>query len=190
MDANSVTWYVDDQQVYQVAGHTPHLDIHVVASIGIQPWIPTSDSVLLATHEIDYIRVHQSDSNEFLYQWGNDGSGKINSFTMMPFRATETDHHLSGKFEGKNIAQLLAISPTRHAQMMEFDGSSWNTKWDSGATGKIDWWYLNTDDQYVVGAFAGLGRNQLLAINDGDGYAHLMSYNSPSMSWGTTWTNL
>lgn len=181
---NSVVWYADDQPVRTLAGHAPHLDMSLIADIAISPWNGDPDNLLPTNYEIDYIRAYRSQSNEFMWQWGNDGSHQIHWWDMNP-----TDGYLSGKFEGNGKAQLLARSIKGWAQMMNFNGSSWDTPWTNGGTSKIHWWDMNPDDKYVVGDFAGVGRDQLLAINDDDGWAQFMSYNVSSSSWDTPWTN-
>jgi beta-glucanase (GH16 family) len=81
---NSVVWYVDDQPVRTLAGHSPHMDMNLIADIAINFSYGIPDSVLPADFEIDYIRAYTSQSNEFMYQWGNGGSGKINWWDMNP----------------------------------------------------------------------------------------------------------
>ena len=121
-----------------------------------------------------------------MWQWGNGGTKQIHWWDMNP-----TDRYFSGRFEGNGKAQLLAIATNQWgwAQMMNFYGSSSDTPWGNGGTDKIHWWDMNRDDKYVVGDFAGLGRDQLLAINDDNGWSQLMSYNNSSSSWDTPWGN-
>lgn len=181
---NSVTWYVDDQPVRTLAGHSPHLDMYLIADTAIASWNGNPDAFLPAEFEIDYIRAYRSQSDEFMTQWGNDGSKQIHWWNMNP-----TDHYVSGKFEGNGKAQLLATSTGGWAQMMKFNSSSWDTPWGNGGSGKINWWYTHPTDKYIVGDFAGLGRDQLLAISDDNGWSQLMSYNDSASSWDTPWGN-
>jgi hypothetical protein len=62
--------------------------------------------------------------------------------------------------------------------MMNFTGSSWDTPWGNNGTDKIHWWDINRDDKYIIGDFLGLGRDQLLAVNDDNGWSQLMSYDN------------
>jgi hypothetical protein len=184
---NSVTWYFDDQPVRTLGGHSPHLDMLLIADMWVQPvsWTGVDPSNLLpANFDIDYIRAYKSQANEFMWQWGNGGSHEIHWWEM-----NVTDRYLSGRFEGNGKAQLLAIATNGWAQMMNFNGSSWDTPWANAGTGRILWWDMRPADKYIVGDFAGLGRDQLLAINDDNGWSQLMSYNSSSSSWDMPWTN-
>ena len=57
---DAVTWYVDDRQVYQVVGHSPHEEMTLMAGMGIHTDYRTPDALLPAAYEIDYIRVYQT----------------------------------------------------------------------------------------------------------------------------------
>jgi hypothetical protein len=183
---NSVVWYADDQPVRTLAGHAPHLDMSLIADIAISPWNGDPDNLLPANYEIDYIRAYRSQSNEFMWQWGNGGSHQIHWWNMNP-----TDRYLSGKFQGNGNAQLLVIAENQWGwvQMMNFTGSSWDTPWGNNGTDKIHWWDINRDDKYIIGDFLGLGRDQLLAVNDDNGWSQLMSYDNSLSDWGTPWGN-
>jgi beta-glucanase (GH16 family) len=190
---NSITWYFDDQPVYLLAGHSPHSDMWLLADMWVQPpawsgvdpdnWTPPWGGgpidLLPANFDIDYIRAYKSQTNEFMYQWGNGGSGQIGGWSTK-------DRYISGRFEGNGKAQLLGISDAESAEMMDFNVSSWVTAW-SNKFGFPNW-VLIRDDKYIVGDFAGLGRDQVLAINDDDGQAQLMSYSASSKSWNTPWS--
>lgn len=184
---NSVTWYFDDQPVRVLGGHSPHLDMLLIADMWVQPpsWTGVDPTNLLpANFDIDYVRAYTTQSNEFMWEWGNGGSHQIHWWDM-----NTTDRYLSGRFKGNGEAQLLATATNGWAQMMNFNGSSWDTPWSNNGTDKIHWWDMNPDDKYIVGDFAGLGRDQLLAINDNNGWSQLMSYNGSSSTWDTPWAN-
>ncbi len=120
--------------------------MHLTAGSGVQPWIPTglcSPSGLLS---IDYIRAYRSQANEFMWQWG-DGSGHVGS-------SSTSDRFVSGTFEGIGKAQLLAISTSESAEMMDFNGSSWVTSWSTKFG--LPNWIAQAGDKYIVGDFAGL----------------------------------
>ena len=183
---NILIWYLDGQPIRTLGGHTPHLDMYLLADIDIQPWIVTPNFVLPANYEINYVRGYKSQSKEFLWYWGNGGSRQIHWWNMNP-----TDRYLSGKFQGNGRAQLLAIAENKWgwAQMMNFNGSSWDTTWGNDGSHKIHWWDINSADKYVVGDFLGNGRDQLLALNDGNGWSQLMSYDNSLANWDTPWGN-
>ena len=117
-------------------------------------------------------------SRDWMWQWDNNNSGKIGQWSAH-------DRYISGRFEGNGKAQLLGFGTTGSAEMLDFAGTTWNTAW-SNSSG-INSWSAQASDKYVVGDFAGIGRDQLLAINDNNGTARLMSY--ASGSWNSLWNN-
>ncbi len=87
------------------------------------------------------------------------------------------DKYVVGDFAGVGRDQLLAINDDDGwAQFMSYNvsSSSWDTPWTNSGTGKIAWWDMHNVDQYIAGDFAGLGFDQLLAINYTNGWAQLM----------------
>lgn len=176
---NSVTWYVDNRQVYRVAGHAPHYQMRLLVGTGIQPWITTSDSVLPTNYEIDYVRAYRNDAKEFMFQWGNGGSAQLGSWNMGP-----ADVYFPGRFEGNGKSQLLAITPGKGAHLLGFIASSWASDWSTGGGGTIGMWPVALAGTYVVGNFAQQDRDQLLAISPIHGAA-LVQYNGST--WVTPW---
>ena len=48
--------------------------------VGFPPWKAVGPINLLpANFEVDYVRAYKSQSSEFLYRWGNSGSGQVGS---------------------------------------------------------------------------------------------------------------
>ena len=196
---NSVTWYFDNQQIRTLTGHTPHSDMYLIADMWVYPpswnhidptrWIPpwknTPINLLPANYEIDYIRAYRSQSNEFMWQWGNGGSGWIAGWHA----DAATDKYLSGDFAGSGRKQLLAIATNVYgwAGLLKYSSGDWSNVWDNQGSGWIAGWHISPSDNYIVGDFAGLGHDQLLAINDNDGWAVLMHYSGGK--WYNIWDN-
>jgi beta-glucanase (GH16 family) len=172
---NSVTWYVDNKQVYQVVGHSPHYAMNVVARTGIQFWMPPPDCVFPSDYEIDYIRVYANDSKEFMFQWGNAGTKKIGNWDM-----SATDRFFSGRFETSGKSQLVAIDSTGQSKVLTFDGVSWNSTPGKIAVGDTP------VDRFVVGDFDGGGRDELLSISKYH-RARLWSYQGGH--WSIAWSD-
>jgi hypothetical protein len=182
---NSVTWYLDNQPIRLLAGHTPHLDMHLVADVAVGAWNLPPEGDLPENYEIDYIRAYRSQSNEFMWQWGNGGSGWIAGWHADP----ATDKYLSGDFAGSGRKQLLAIATNVYgwAGLLKYSSGDWSNVWDNQGSGWIAGWHISPSDNYIVGDFAGLGHDQLLAINDNDGWAVLM--HDSSGKWYNVWDN-
>jgi beta-glucanase (GH16 family) len=171
---NSLTWYFDNQQIWQLLGHSSHEGAQVIAD----NWIAGNGNNP-TTFDIDYIRVARSQSNEFMWQWGNGGNGLIGT-------GSTSDRLVSGEFIDDGKSQILGFGSAESAEMMEFNGSSWDTPWHNKFG--LPNWTLKTTDKYVVGHFDSslpAGQDQLLAINDDDDRAELLSYNASS--WTTSW---
>ena len=60
--------------------------------------------------------------------------------------------------------------------------------WATGS-GQIQWWIFHDDDEYVAVDFDNDGADELLAINEGTGWAQLMKYDALSNSWSMIWSN-
>ena len=99
------------------------------------------------------------------------------------------DKYVVGDFAGLGRDQLLAINDDNGwSQLMSYNNSSssWDTPWGNNGSGKLAWWDMH-EDQYIAGDFAGLGFDQLLAVNYADGWAQLLEYYGGS--WHTIWGN-
>lgn len=190
---NMVTWYVDNEEVYSLS-HSPHLDMYIIANLAIAnaAWWPSPSTANCPVYPydfvIDYIRAYQSDAPEFVWKWGNGGSDKIDLWYL-----NGNDKYVTADFAGLGRDQLLAINAgTHYAHLMAYDQSSaqWSSPWFNSGSGKIDWWNINPNDQFIAADFDGDGRSELLGVNAGTRYAHLMKYNPATESWSTIWTNL
>lgn len=114
--------------------------------------------------------------------WLNIGSGSIDQWAIGAF-----DRFISGDFvpdpAGKD--EVLAINPDGgFVHLMEFNGTSWSTPFSNSGSGQLDTWFVNSDDHYVVGNFDGLPGDELLAINEASGHAHLLKFD------GSVWTTI
>jgi beta-glucanase (GH16 family) len=179
---DSVTWLFDGQPVRVVAGHSPPLPMNLIVNLAMASWRPppqTSD--LPAAVEIDYVRVHRIDDPEFLYHWGNEGSGKLALWNMHA-----DDRFFAGDFSGGPRSEILAISTNGWAHLMRWDGTAWQWKWGNAGANKIALWQMKASDRYVTGDFNGDGRDDLVAIG-ANGWAHMMRWDGADWQW--VWGN-
>ncbi len=117
-------------------------------------------------------------------RWGNGGSHTVDWWYI-----NTNDRYVGGNFDGDGADELLAVNPNGYAHLMKFNGSSWNTRWANVGNGSIHWWRIGGADRFVAGDFLlGNGRDELLAINPTNGYAHLMVYDGTT--WTTPWANV
>jgi hypothetical protein len=96
-------------------------------------------------------------------------------FSSDPFYSTALDSVLPANFE---IDYIRAYSS---------QGNEFMWQWGNAGSDKISGWDMNTSDKFIVGDFAGLGRDQLLAVNTNTHWAVLMQYSSGN--WYGVWDN-
>jgi hypothetical protein len=180
---NVVEWSVDGTVAYSIKGHSPPLDMYIIANLAIAWWPPFPCSTdFPADFEIDYIRVYRSLGKEFLWEWGNNGAGALDWWHM-----SLGDDYVVGDFDGDGRDDLLATSSNSgYAHLMAYGSSGWTTKWTNNGSHQIHWWYLSSGDQILVGDADLDGRDDLLAVSQG-GWAHLMDYSGGA--WSTPWSN-
>jgi beta-glucanase (GH16 family) len=182
---NVVAWYLDDVQIAIIKGHSPPRDMYIIANHAIHSWAPLPDNAtdFPASFDIDYIRAYRSLNKEFLWEWGNGGSGQLDYWVM-----SSPDQFLVGDFDGDGRSDLLAISAASgHAHLMSYANGAWATLWGNAGSHVIDFWTLSPGDRFAVGDFDGDGRADLLATSTTSGHAHLMSYGPAG--WTTKWFN-
>jgi len=188
---NIVAWYVDNELVYSLTGHTPHKDMRIIANLAIAPWKPPwgitpcwdiCDEFPYG-FEIDYIRAYRSQNKEFMWKWGNNGSGAIDGWNLH-----SDDVFVAGDFDGDGIDEILAVcDSTSWSKVLSFEDGSWVTSWHNGNNlGKIDGWYINPDDVFVSGDFDGDGGDEVLAVAT-NGWSKVLSFEDDS--WVTVWHN-
>jgi hypothetical protein len=186
---NIVAWYVDNELVYSLTGHTPHKNMRIIANLAIAPWMdPTGNPCgnicdeFPYYFEIDYIRAYRSQSKEFMWKWGNNGSGAIDGWNMH-----SDDVFVSGDFDGDNVDEVLAVcDSTSWSKVLSFDEGLWSTSWHNSGDGKIDGWNMHSDDVFVSGDFDGDGADEVLAVAD-NGWSKVLSFDDGS--WSTSWHN-
>ncbi|TNE90077.1 MAG: glycosyl hydrolase family protein [Deltaproteobacteria bacterium] len=145
----------------------------------------TSGYAKLMDHEPRQIGPASMSTAGWSTSWSNPGDGWVDGWAM-----ADTDRFLVGDF-ARDLAgadELLAIqSGTGFAHVMRFAGK-WSTLYSNGGTDAMHWWTLNDDDQFVVGDFDGDGLDEVLALNEASGHAHLMRYGRGGFStdWATS----
>lgn len=180
---NCVTWLVDGVPIRTLAGRSPHLEMNLIINLGVDGYYPPLDTSLLPkSMEINHVRVYRSSDPEFLYHWGNQGSGQIAVWNMHP-----SDRFIVGDFFGTGGSQLLALAAQDWAHLMRWDGADWQYAWGNQGSNKIAVWQMRPDDRYVVGDFDGDGRDELLVIAASNGWSHLMRWNGSD--WDYVWGN-
>jgi|GEM_PF-2381685 len=182
---NSVTWLVDNKAVYQLAGHSPPLGMNVIIGLGTLSWLPPPND-LPAEMVIDYVRIARLTDPEFLYHWGNGGSGIIALWSMRP-----SDHYVPGDFSGTGRTQVLAVADERWAQLFDWDGAGWQHRWGNSGSNLIALWQMRASDRYFAGDFDGDGRDELLVVAAANGWSHLMRWDGSAWqhAWGNGGTN-
>lgn len=178
---NVVVWYVDNNPVYTITKHVPHLNMHLIANLALAPWYTYPSNLFPSDFVIDYIRVYKSESKEFMWQWGNGGKKQIHWWNMNP-----TDKYIIGDFDGDGKDELLAIATNGWSHLMKYDGTGWQTPWSNNGSGQINWWLMKSTDKYIAGDFDGDGKDELLAVAT-NGWSHMMKYNGTA--WQTPWSN-
>jgi hypothetical protein len=123
------------------------------------------------------------DNATWTTQWSNLGNGQLDWWYI-----NDPDHYLVGDFTPDNSSkdQVLAISAASgFAHLMGYTGSGWHTSWTNLGSGDIHWWLFNQSDRYVVGNFDDDPEDELLAIQENSGHAHLMDFDGAQ--WSTRW---
>jgi beta-glucanase (GH16 family) len=173
---NSIMWYVDDNLVRTLGGHSPHLPMNVIVDLALAPWDPPNGVGFPQDFEIDYLRVYKSPKKEFIYDWGNQGDGKLHVWNIKA-----DDKYLVGDFDGGGMDELLAINPNGSHHTMRLVAGGWNYI-EGGGDGKIHVWNINANDKYVAGDFDGDKRDELLAINP-NGAHHTMKFDGANWKY-------
>lgn len=174
---NSIIWYVDDNPVITLGGHSPHLPMNIIANLAVSPWVvPPSDNSFPQDFEIDYIRVYKNTKKEFIYDWGNQGGGKFDVWNIKA-----NDKFIVGDFDGDKKDELLAINPNGAHHTMRFVGNNWKYI-EGGGNGKIHVWNISSNDKYVSGDFDGDGKDEILAINP-NGWHHTMKFDGANWNY-------
>ena len=180
---NSVTWLIDGVPFRKLAGVSPPLEMNLIVNLAIAPWRPAPNpGDLPASVEIDYVRVIRFTNPEFLYHWGNAGSGKLALWNMNP-----GDRFVAGKFSGGPRTELLAVSPGSWAHHMRWDGAAWQWVWGNNGSNQIALWQMRSNDRYFSGDFDGDGRDELLVFAASNGWAHMMRWDGSGWQW--VWGN-
>lgn len=199
-----LTFYMDGQPMGSpVTKDVPSNFMRIIVNMALPEWLTgwsSSDIPQNTPFEIDYVRAYALDKKDFVPEWTNGGSDRINWFIQNP-----DDRYVVGNFDGDTAKELLAINPnTGYAHLMDYARAqktdvngynwkyltpTWSTAWSTGAD-KINWFYLNANDRYLAGNFiaetSGPVKDELLAINADTKYAHLMTYQSGT--WSTPWS--
>ncbi len=116
--------------------------------------------------------------NGSAWQWvSGNGGGQIAWWNL-----GSADSYVAGKFAGGTRDQLLALNPNGWHHLMQYNGSVWQFQAGSGS-GQIGWWNIGSGDRYVAGDFDADGRDELLAIQHGNGWSHTMRYNGSSFQF-------
>jgi hypothetical protein len=128
------------------------------------------DEVYISNSETYAARLVQfkSETNSWVILW-KDTIGKSihNRFG---------DVQLTGDFTGNGKDLFLSVdTEQKTASLYEFTGSGWNQLWNNADTGKIYWWNIGSDDDFISGDFTGDGQDELMAFAR-NGWAHLMTF--------------
>jgi beta-glucanase (GH16 family) len=170
---NSITWYIDDQPVRTLAGHSPHLPMHLLLDLALAPWDPPSGLSFPQDFQIDYVRIYKSQRNEFIGHWDNGGTGKLKVWNVHA-----DDRYVTGDFDGGDRDELLAINANGYHTTMRFGANDWQYV-EGASDGKIGSWNTGSADWYVSGDFDGDNRSELLAVNP-NGWHHTMKFDGGS----------
>lgn len=102
----------------------------------------------------------------------------------------ESDHYLTGDFNGDGKDDILCISPVTNCAMLltyGVGGGFFYSLWSNNCNGWISsYWQLKAGDKYVVGDFSGRGRDEILCISQ-DGWNKLLYFNGSV--WINFWSN-
>ena len=115
--------------------------------------------------------------------WSNTGNGRFGAA-----RIGADTRYLSANLlpDAQGADDVLSIDPmSGHAELTAY-GTDWTTSWSNGGSDQIHWWYLNPEDHYVTGRFDLSRGEDLLALNERSGHAHLMSFDAGA--WNTPWS--
>jgi beta-glucanase (GH16 family) len=177
---NSIRWYVDDNVVRTLAGHSPHLPMNVIANLAIDLWEPDKTALTQVAFpqdfEIDYIRIYKSLRNEFISHWGNEGSGKLKVWNL-----NANDKYVVGDFDGDGKDELLATNANGWHHTMRFAAGDWAYT-EGGGNGKIAAWNMSANDRYISAKFEGNGKASLLAVNP-NGWHHTMKFDGANWQY-------
>ncbi len=143
-----------------------------------------TDELFIASPASHWAAIQRFNGGGWTTLWSNGGSNFVDWWNLGP-----VDRFVAGDFiPGNGRDELLGISAA-WAHLMVYNGSTWTTVWSNMGSGWIDWWAINTTDRYLAGRLdTSVAGEQLMAIQPGSGYAHLMRYTGTG--WSTSYSNL
>lgn len=114
------------------------------------------------------------------YLWGS-GANQFGTWNMNP-----GDKFVAGDFDADNQDELIAVSTTGWAHLLQYTGAGWQWVWGTGPNGQIGTWKLGPGDQFVSGDFDGNGRDDLVGVS-ATGWSHLLTWTGSAWQylWGT-----
>jgi hypothetical protein len=119
--------------------------------------------------------------------WTNGGSNAIGTWLLRT-----NDHIVKGDYNGDGDEELFCTQEASHyATLLDFYSGNWNATWSNNGNNIIgENWLVRNTDILVSGDFDGDSKDELLALQEGNGsngYANLFSYTGTTFV--RTWHN-
>ncbi|HLN52901.1 MAG TPA: T9SS type A sorting domain-containing protein [Lentimicrobium sp.] len=128
-------------------------------------------------------------NNEWFNIWSNDGNNTLGGWWMREF-----DKFFPGDFDGDGDEELLCVqfnpaSDKCWVLLTEHKNDEWKWVWSNVGSGNINNWTIRSTDNFIIGDFNNLGRDQLLIIQKQNENAEAGIFKFENGSWDRIYTN-
>jgi len=137
--------------------------------------------------ERNKVNIYSFDNGKWINTWDNDGNNSFGGWSVKSF-----DKYLVGDFDGdgKDELQCLQLTPGYHnwSTTLRFINNEWSCPYsNSGTSSSFAGWWLNINDDFVVGDFNGDQKDEILCYqknDDVDCFATMLYFENSDWKFG------
>ncbi len=181
----NIYWYFDNREIRRSPNPGIVDPVRIILNVAIFPWeLPGENTSFPTELLVDFVRVYRYKKPEFISEWNDENSGKINHAFLK-----KNDRIIKGDFiDGDKKNELLIFfEDGKWAEMYSFQKGNWALKWSNRGQKNIGMWSLDSGDRYVIGDFVGDAKEELMIISDSYKISHMYSFDGKD--WTFQWNN-